>query len=55
MLNISKIQDFTDYLYGRLPLTYRVEDNKQKNILYRYLYSLVAGGYNRLVNSNYYY
>ncbi len=50
--DISRVDDFVEYLYGRLPQIYRTEDDNQNNFLYKYLYALVKGGYSRLINSH---
>lgn len=52
-MDIKITEDLRDYLYSRLPQIYRTEDAKNNYFLYEYLYILVKGGYNKLINSQY--
>ncbi len=52
MYDISKVDDFVEYLYNRLPQIYRTEDDNEGKFLYKYLFALVKGGYNKIINSH---
>lgn len=43
---------YTDYLYNKLPSVYREEDLKLDKPLYRYLNSLCAGGFEKVIEDS---
>lgn len=45
-------KDFIDYLYNKLPSVYREEDLKLDKPLYRYLSSLSAGGFEKVLEDS---